>query len=97
MGGITNNQYPYILDNETVMESLYITSGSGSLVFDKNVDITDILLVGGGAGGSSSAGDGGTGGQVVHHDTLISTGSNTLTITVSIGEVHMIQVVIQHF
>ena len=86
LGGITNNQYPYILDNETVMESLYITSGSGSLVFDKNVDITDILLVGGGAGGSSSAGDGGTGGQVVHHDTLISTGSNTLTITVSIGE-----------
>lgn len=86
LGGITNNQYPYILDNETLMESLYITSGSGSLVFDKNVDITDILLVGGGAGGSSSAGDGGTGGQVVHHNTLISTGSNTLTITVSIGE-----------
>jgi hypothetical protein len=85
LGGITNDQYPYILDNETPVESLYITSGSGNLVFDKNVDITDILLVGGGAGGSS-ADDGGDGGEVVHYNTLISSGSNTLTFTVSIGE-----------
>jgi hypothetical protein len=85
LGGITNDQYPYNTDNGTVYESLYIINGSGSVVFDANVDITDILLVGGGAGGSS-AGNGGDGGEVVHYDTLISTGSNTLTFNITIGE-----------
>ncbi len=80
-GGITNNRYPSIDGHE----SLYITTGSGKVVFDSGVDITDIFLVGGGAGGSS-AGNGGTGGDVLHYSTLTSTGSNTLEFDVTIGE-----------
>lgn len=80
-GGITNNRYPSI----DQYESLYITSGSGKVVFDKGVDITDIFIVGGGAGGSS-AGNGGSGGDSLHYNTLTSTGSNTLEFDVTIGE-----------
>lgn len=80
-GGITNNQYPSI----DGYESFYITGGSGKVVFDSGVDITDIFLVGGGAGGSS-AGNGGTGGDVLHYSTITSTGSNTLEFDVIIGE-----------
>lgn len=46
-------------------------------MFDENVTITDKFLIGGASG--SSAGDGGSGGEVVHYDTSISTGSNTLS------------------